>query len=107
MAIIKCNECGKQISTDAAFCPHCGKMHVPVNTDNFARLKSIVSLIALILWFYSALAIYAVLEDRRPLFGDMLRSDEDYKLFFGSVAIFILFTYLFVVSPILKRIRKK
>ena len=24
MSLIKCNECGKQISDKAAFCPHCG-----------------------------------------------------------------------------------
>lgn len=107
MALIKCNECGKEISTDAVFCPHCGKVHVPVKTDYLSGPKNFISLIAFLLWLFSAIAIYAVLDDRRPLFGDMLRSGEDYTLFFGSVAIFILFTYLFVVSPILKKIMKK
>jgi hypothetical protein len=25
MALIACKECGKQVSNDAAICPHCGK----------------------------------------------------------------------------------
>ena len=25
MALIKCKECGKEISKDAKICPHCGK----------------------------------------------------------------------------------
>lgn len=25
MALIKCEECGKEISSQAEFCPHCGK----------------------------------------------------------------------------------
>lgn len=29
MAIIRCRECGSQVSTDAAFCPHCGVPPVP------------------------------------------------------------------------------
>ena len=30
MALIKCNECGKEISDSAANCPHCGKEHKDV-----------------------------------------------------------------------------
>jgi predicted amidophosphoribosyltransferase len=25
MALIKCDECGREISSEAEFCPHCGK----------------------------------------------------------------------------------
>ncbi len=29
MALIKCNECGKEVSSNARNCPHCGN---PINT---------------------------------------------------------------------------
>lgn len=30
MALIKCKECGQDISTDALTCPHCGKPNIPI-----------------------------------------------------------------------------
>ena len=33
MALIKCPECGQDISTEASFCPHCGCTSIPKNTE--------------------------------------------------------------------------
>ncbi len=33
MALVPCRECGKQISTEAEFCPHCGRKKNFVETD--------------------------------------------------------------------------
>ncbi len=33
MALIKCSECGKEISSEAKVCPHCGK---PIGNHNEA-----------------------------------------------------------------------
>ena len=34
MALIKCPECGKEISDKAEFCPHCGCPHTVINISN-------------------------------------------------------------------------
>jgi hypothetical protein len=34
MSLIKCNECGQELSTEAVICPHCGKPNKPVVHDS-------------------------------------------------------------------------
>lgn len=46
MAIKKCKECGKEVSTSAKVCPHCGKKH-PVGG---LTLPAKIGLVILVLW---------------------------------------------------------
>jgi intein/homing endonuclease len=46
MALIKCKECGKEISEDAEFCPHCGKKIKKSNL--FLQIVGILFVLALI-----------------------------------------------------------
>jgi len=43
MALIKCSECGKEISSDAVSCPHCGKpssvLHCPICKSTNVKKK--------------------------------------------------------------------
>lgn len=36
MALMKCDECGKQVSSKAKTCPNCGN---PINSDNTVKIK--------------------------------------------------------------------
>lgn len=52
MALIKCNECGKEISDKAQTCPHCGNPIHPViieKTGKGWKLAKLISVIILIL----------------------------------------------------------
>ena len=41
MALIKCSECGKEISDKAKLCPHCGfdYLFIPTTIETFGYLK--------------------------------------------------------------------
>ena len=38
MALIKCPECGREISNKAASCPHCG---MPIDSQNIAPISKV------------------------------------------------------------------
>lgn len=53
MALTKCRECGKEISTEAASCPHCGapmKTAAPKNSNTGMGCLGVIVLIAIIGW---------------------------------------------------------
>lgn len=60
MALIECKECKKQISSDAASCPHCGK---PIKTENPTQVKDAASgclgIIFLALIFFAAIDYFS------------------------------------------------
>lgn len=64
MALTDCPDCGRQVSTTAAFCPHCG--HRPVVRKSPGRLQTmplpvlIVALIVAMVLLTYALPQYAV-----------------------------------------------
>lgn len=53
MAMIKCPECGKEISDKATACPHCGAKH---ETDNAKAIRIILGIIILIISLYFLLS---------------------------------------------------
>lgn len=68
MALIKCKECGKEISDKAKNCPYCGYKDKTENTNKYSgpiRVGSIVSLIAnvlivlIVVWLFTASAFPA------------------------------------------------
>ncbi|MGZ6362403.1 MAG: zinc ribbon domain-containing protein [Ktedonobacterales bacterium] len=50
MALIKCPECGEQVSTSAAACPHCGKQIAKKPKSAVASLFQLVLGILLVWW---------------------------------------------------------
>ena len=57
MALIKCRECGKQISETATSCPNCGNEDLPVNrqrAEDEAPMNAFVGIIALGVFIFSA-----------------------------------------------------
>ena len=40
MALVKCPECGKEISDSALACPHCGCLHVSVDISNVSNFST-------------------------------------------------------------------
>src|ERR1035438_1889223 len=40
MALIKCTECGQDISTEAKMCPHCGKPNTPIVIEQKQKGKN-------------------------------------------------------------------
>jgi len=56
MALKNCKECGKEVSTKADICPHCGAKNKPMEIG----LGSLV-LIGMLIWF-----VFALMEDTPP-----------------------------------------
>lgn len=64
MALIKCSECGKEISDKAKVCPHCGyELHSNQNVSNNENKKGTYGLVGMILGLCSIIAWFI------PLFG--------------------------------------
>lgn len=53
MALIKCSECGKEMSDKATTCPHCGARH---ETGNAKVIRIILGIIILIISLYFLLS---------------------------------------------------
>lgn len=53
MALTTCRDCGKQISTQAASCPHCGRPQPRKNSRAMGWIKGFF-LICFVLWIYAA-----------------------------------------------------
>ncbi|MDD4989590.1 MAG: hypothetical protein PHV42_04170, partial [Candidatus Pacebacteria bacterium] len=60
MALIKCTECGQDISTEAPVCPHCGKPNLPIpqkapeqNLPKKGTAKAIIGFLILGLIFFT------------------------------------------------------
>lgn len=61
MALIKCSECGQEMSDTAITCPHCGNSHTPVGKRDLRRRKAVgtlgllvystCSVVIIALWF--------------------------------------------------------
>ena len=62
MALIKCNECGKEISDEARTCPNCGKTIWGKNDKIWSNIVCICAIITGIGWFIGA---YVVDLDRK------------------------------------------
>ncbi len=45
MALIKCPECGQEISDTAKSCPHCGYKTKKINPEKIAKYKKITSIL--------------------------------------------------------------
>ena len=52
MALIKCTECGNEISEKAEQCPHCGCPLIPLTKDG-KKKDSPLSIVAAVLAFFS------------------------------------------------------
>lgn len=55
MTLVKCKECGKEISSKAEVCPHCGKKHKQLSSTGFDLFLIIVVLpiiaaVIILLW---------------------------------------------------------
>lgn len=46
MALIKCEECGKEISDNAGVCPHCGNPIKPVEIEATSKKWKVVKIIS-------------------------------------------------------------
>lgn len=55
MALIKCKECGKEVSNTAKICPHCGKKNPAIEelSDKTMRIIWIMSIIIVFFLFKS------------------------------------------------------
>lgn len=51
MALIKCKNCGKEISSKANSCPNCGKVYNYKNSNNSVLYLIICSIIGFIIGF--------------------------------------------------------
>lgn len=58
MSMIKCKECGKEISSSAEHCPYCGCSGFMQNVDNKTAIKIIASVLII---FFISLFILRVL----------------------------------------------
>jgi hypothetical protein len=70
MALIKCHECGKEVSTEAAACPSCGAKPKPAQTSSLKKKRSPIWLII------GALVIVGVIGS---IFGESEDKHQDAK----------------------------
>lgn len=58
MALIKCKECGKEISNTASFCPHCGCNGLMQEINNKTAIKIIITIFTI---FFISLFVLKVI----------------------------------------------
>lgn len=62
MALIACPECGRQVSSAAASCPHCGhplRLRADANTGLLAKLATVVGAWLVVPWIARLLVFLA------------------------------------------------
>lgn len=55
MTLIKCKECGKEISKDAEACPHCGKKQ----NEIVSAIQALASIIKSLVFLYFIYLMYS------------------------------------------------
>ena len=69
MALIKCPECGKEISDTAKSCPNCGyekgKLEQNSNSNQSLSKSAIIKLIAVVVIFFIAICCYVFYQETR------------------------------------------
>lgn len=81
MSLIKCSECGKEISGKATVCPHCG---VPLTINR--KGTSINPIVIVLLIFYSIYSVYYAWQYFSSISYDVIG--------YGSYMVYYLFTML-------------
>ncbi|MBI5037750.1 MAG: zinc-ribbon domain-containing protein [Candidatus Kerfeldbacteria bacterium] len=72
MALIKCSECGKDISDQAEACPHCGNPLRPIvvqATSKRWKLAKLIAWISILVGIYLFLRGYGLDEWSSPMTG--------------------------------------
>ena len=87
MALIKCKECGKEISDTVDACPHCGYKYKKTNemtTKKVVKIIIIVAVIGLILFFgltfliFDFIPQFKVNNEMKKYYGEWELVDNDY-----------------------------
>ena len=78
MALIKCKECGKEMSTNASSCPHCGYVYKKEGTST--KKIIIVTLITLAVLFILGLSFIYLTDSLIP----KIKSKNEMKKYYGT-----------------------
>ena len=83
MSLIKCSECGKEISSHAKNCPHCG---FPISKNNTkAKLSNLMKPLNILSLVFSILMMFAVLQSNGGPSGNANAAALSWFLMVGSI----------------------
>lgn len=92
MSLIKCPECGKEISSDAASCPHCGKnKQIPIGKRivSFVMIVIATTIACAVLGMVGAFILIRIAE--KP---DLIEEGIPSGMYIGTVLGFLLGLWL-------------
>ena len=125
MALIKCKECGKDISETAENCPHCGDRTAYGHRATEAKLSRVKQIIAVALFLTGLvliagnglqfIALYKEWDDHRPYYEDYYYSFGHYcrheggwetlsKTTYGVLFLLVGFSGMYVINPKIKEL---
>lgn len=118
MALIKCKECGKEISENAVSCPNCGYKMNKESENKSSKIKtgSIVSLIAcsMLLLFVLILYSYAIIpkqfetnsnKSSTTITFDNIEDNPNTIMFFYGVLVFTTISFILTILFLSKKIK--